>query len=127
MNITTIKQKILQLDKERKVRFIFLYGSVAEQRNTPLSDIDLAIYYEGNSKERFSFRQKVLGHLPDNADTHIFQDLPLAIKKEVVRGKVLYTDDKEFLIATCIDVIRDFEAFEKYYEMYLNKIQETIA
>lgn len=127
MNLTTIKSKILHLDKEKKVRFIFLYGSVAEQRNTPISDVDIAIYYEGSTQERFSFRQMVLGHFPETIDAQVFQDLPLPVQKEVIQGKVLYQDDEEFLISTCIEVVRHFEAFEKYYEMYLDAVRQEVA
>ncbi len=127
MNISKIKQKILNLNQKGHIRFIFLYGSVAEKRNTLLSDIDLALYYDESANERFMFRKKALGHLPDKVDVQIFQDLPLAVQKEVITGKPIYAPDKEFMIAECIKVVREFAAFEKYYNYYIEHLHEEAA
>lgn len=127
MNLTPIKQKILTLDKEKKIRFIFLFGSVAEKRNTPRSDIDIAVYYDGSALERFDFRRKALGFLPDKVDVQILQDLPLTVQQEVIRGKVLYCDDQEFMISQCINIVREFSSFEKYYNIYVDALKEEVV
>lgn len=124
MNLPALKKKILTLDQEKKIRFIFLFGSVAEKRNTPRSDIDIAIYYNGSALERFNFRKKILGSLPDKVDVQIFQDLPLTVQKEVIQGKVLYCDDQEFMISECINIVREFSSFEKYYNIYVDALKE---
>jgi len=67
-----------------KVRFIILYGSVVEGRLTDMSDIDLAVFYEGNKKERFEFRVKILGRVSNKFDIQSFQDLPLYIQKDII-------------------------------------------
>lgn len=128
-NLKKIKEKLLKLDKQKldnhkKIKFIFLYGSKARARDTPLSDIDIAVYYEGSGKERFQFRMKALGELPNKVDLQIFQDLPLTIKKEVISGKVLYYQDYQFLFDQCIGVIKEFNSFEKYYNEYLNELKK---
>ncbi|HLC70879.1 MAG TPA: nucleotidyltransferase domain-containing protein [Candidatus Nanoarchaeia archaeon] len=127
MSISKIKQKILNLDQKGHIKFIFLYGSVAEKRNTLLSDIDIAVYYKGSSAERFTFRKKALGNLPDKVDLQIFQDLPLVVQKEVIAGKPIYAPDEEFMISECIKVTREFSAFEKYYTMYIEDLKEEAA
>ena len=127
MNISAIKKMIIALDKKKKIRFIFLFGSVAEQRNTPLSDVDIAIYYDDSAVERFNFRKKVSGFLPDLLDVQIFQDLPLAVQQEVIKGKVVYCDDREFMISTCIRVVREFSSFEKYYRAYLDPLLREVS
>lgn len=124
MNLTVIKRKILTLDQEKKIRFIFLFGSVAEHKNTPLSDIDIAIYYDGSPTQRFNFRKKMLGSLPDKVDVQIFQDLPLIVQQEVIKGKAIYSDDTEFMISECIKVVREFSSFEKYYNIYIDALKE---
>ncbi|MBI2035011.1 MAG: nucleotidyltransferase domain-containing protein, partial [Candidatus Levybacteria bacterium] len=48
MNIKTLTKKLLALDTKKAIRFIILFGSTAKGKNTPLSDIDLAVYYQGN-------------------------------------------------------------------------------
>ncbi len=124
MNLTALKQKILTLDQEKRIRFIFLFGSVAEHKNTSFSDIDIAIYYDGSALERFDFRRKALGFLPDKVDVQIIQDLPLAVQQEVIQGKVLYSDDQEFMISQCINIVREFSSFEKYYNIYVDALKE---
>ena len=115
---------IKKLDKKHKVKFVVLYGSYARKRASKLSDIDIAIYYDGNKKERFRFRIKLLGELSNRFDIHIFQDLPLYIRNEIVEeGKILYKGDSEVLYREFIKVIREYEDFRKYINMYYNALK----
>ncbi len=124
MKIEVIKHKILQLDKDKKIKFIILFGSHDKNERTPLSDIDIAVFYDGPSKKRFSFRIKASGNLPKKVDVQIFQDLPLYIQKEVLKGKVLYSQDFQFTFDQFMKVIREFGSFEKYYREYIFNLQE---
>ncbi|HEY9247008.1 MAG TPA: nucleotidyltransferase domain-containing protein [Candidatus Methanoperedens sp.] len=58
-----------------KIIFMVLYGSEAKGENTDLSDIDIAVYYQGDKKERFDFRIKILGRVSNKFDIKTFQDL----------------------------------------------------
>ncbi len=113
-----IKQTLLRLDKKKRIKFIILFGSMATGKNTLLSDIDIAVYYVGNEEERFRFRVTALGNLSDTVDLHIFQDLPLTVKKEVIAGKIVYYDNYQFLFDEALKVIKEFEFFEKYLNEY---------
>ncbi|MBI5392979.1 nucleotidyltransferase domain-containing protein [Candidatus Woesearchaeota archaeon] len=73
MNITKIKQRLLALDTKKAIQFIVLFGSVATGKNNKLSDIDIAIYYDDNKKERFAFRMKALGEFSDKVDLEAFE------------------------------------------------------
>lgn len=101
-----IKKKLIALDKEKRIQFIILFGSVADGRDNSLSDVDIAVFYKGTPRERFEFRMKVLGALPGKCDVQIFQDLPISVKKEVIKGKVLYSRDFQFIFDEYIKVIR---------------------
>jgi hypothetical protein len=103
-----------------RVKFVFLYGSVAGKKENKLSDVDFAVYYNGNKKERFRFRLKLLGKLPDNFDVQIFQDLPLYVRKEVLKGKLIYARNLTFVYGVAYQTIKAFEDFKKYYYDYLN-------
>ena len=118
MNILQIKQKILALDKKKKIKFIILFGSVAKAKQTPLSNLDLEVYYDGTPKERFQFRVTVSGNLSDKIDLHIFQDLPLTVQKEVITGKIMYYQNYQFLFDEVMKVIKEYEFFEKYLNEY---------
>ena len=122
MELKQIIDRVLKLDPQKRVKFIVLFGSVSRNKATPLSDIDLAVFYEGNGKERFKFRALASGTLPDTVDLHIFQDLPLAVKKEVINGKVLYYRDFQFVFDRFLEVIKEFDYFEKYYRESLQEM-----
>ncbi len=124
MELELIKNKILELDNTNSVKFIVLFGSTAKKTNTPLSDIDVAVYYDQDEKQRFKFRMKVLGELSDKVDLHIFQDLPLTVQKEVLGGKMLYQKDFQFTFSKYMEVIKKFDSFEKYYQQYFHSMEK---
>ncbi|HII94844.1 MAG TPA: nucleotidyltransferase domain-containing protein [Candidatus Methanofastidiosum sp.] len=116
--------KNLELIKKIKgfehVRFIFLYGSTSTGNANKNSDVDLCIYYEGLEKEASRFRLKVLSELSsDKYDIKIFQQLPLYIKKEVLKGILLYSDDVNFVHEVALDTIREFEYYKRFYYDYI--------
>ena len=126
MNIEKIKQKILDLDKKKRIKFIVLFGSYAAGKQTPFSDIDIAVYYDENKEERFRFRLHAWGELPDNIDLQVFQDSPLPVKKEILSGKVLYYEDYQFTFDQFMAVIKEFSSFEKYYLEYLSQLEKEL-
>ncbi|KXA92682.1 hypothetical protein AKJ65_07200 [candidate division MSBL1 archaeon SCGC-AAA259E19] len=113
--------RIKETDREKKVQFIILFGSSARGDSTDLSDIDLAVGYDGNERERFDFRIKISGELPQNFDVQIFQDLPLYLKKEVLKGEVLFARDFGELHELALDVIREYDMFEPNFLDYVER------
>ena len=119
-NIGRVIGRIRELGGAR-IAFIALYGSVTKNRDTPLSDIDLAVFYEGNKEERFKFRMSVLGRTGDEFDVQIFQDLPLYIQKEVISyGKLLYYKEYNVVFDIYINVIKIFDDFKRHLNLYLS-------
>ncbi len=127
LNPAQIKQKLRQLDTHHRIQFIILFGSVAAGKATPLSDVDIAIYYEGTPEERFRFRMTAAGSLPDNVDIQIFQDLPVAVQKEVIGGEVLYCQDFQLMSNEYLRVIQEFDHFEKYQNEYYAVLEAVYA
>jgi predicted nucleotidyltransferase len=62
-----------------RIKFIILYGSAAKGTSTDLSDIDIAVFYSGDKRERFQFRMKILGRI-DNY-TEIFNTFMKTIRE----------------------------------------------
>lgn len=103
----------------KKVRFISLYGTTAIGKSTNLSDIDLAVFYDGNKKERFEFRSKILGRVKDILDIQIFQDLPIYIRKEIIsNGKVIFFKEHSRVFDVFMQTIREFEDFKPRLDVY---------
>ena len=48
---------------------IYQWGSLlSPERFSEISDIDIAVYYEGSKEERFRFRKQILGRVNDKFD-----------------------------------------------------------
>ncbi len=115
-------ERMSTIEGFKKVRFIILYGSVAEGREKAGSDIDLAVYYDGGREEASRFRFAVLSELADDRyDIQIFSHLPLYIRTEVLRGKVLYCPDERFLYDVAYRTIREFDDFKHRLYDYIGK------
>ncbi|MBN1455421.1 MAG: nucleotidyltransferase domain-containing protein [Methanomicrobia archaeon] len=105
-----------------RVRFIFLYGSAAEGRLRPDSDIDLCFYYDGSAEEAARFRFTVLSELAgDRYDVQIFQQLPLYVRMEVLKGKLIYCTDIRFVYDVAGETIKDFESFKHRFYDYIGE------
>ncbi len=105
-----------------KVRFVILYGSVAEGRAGAGSDIDLAVYYDGDREEAGWFRFAALSELcDDHYDIQIFSHLPLYVRTEVLRGEVIYCTDERFLYDIAYQTIREFDDFKHRLYDYIGK------
>jgi predicted nucleotidyltransferase len=102
-----------------KVRFIILYGSAIEDMMRPDSDIDICVYYE-DEDQASDFRLKVLSELFDDVfGIKIFQQLPVYLRMDVLKGKVLYSDDESFLYDKAYETIKEFDDFKHRYYDYI--------
>jgi predicted nucleotidyltransferase len=101
-----------------KVRFIILYGSACDGRMNEDSDIDISVYYD--DVDASEFRLKVLSELFDDIyDIKIFQQLPLPLRMQVLKGEVLYSDDTPFIYDKAYETIKEFASFKHRYYDYL--------
>ncbi len=116
----TIK-KMENTDEWEKVKFIIFYGSSAKNEVRDASDHDICIYFDGKSTEEMSgFRLKVLSEFFDDSyDVKIFQQLPLYIMVEVLKGIVIFCRDERFLYDVALKTIREFDDFKHRYYDYI--------
>jgi uncharacterized protein len=118
-NVKLFMQKLREIPDFHSVKFVILYGSRAAGNANRMSDYDFAIYFEGNKDERYGFLKKAA--IDKKFDVKIFQDLPLYIKKDVLKGNVIYAEDEGFVYDTAYRIIKDFERFKKYYYDYISR------
>jgi len=117
-NIPSVVNQIKKIGGA-KIKFVILYGSAAEGKQTPLSDVDMAVYYEGTKEERFKFRMEALGNVNDKFDIQTFQDLPLYIRKEIIsQGKILYQKNYSEIFDVFIKTIKSFGDFKPRLDIY---------
>lgn len=114
--------KIKSIPGFENVKFIILHGSASRGEMKEDSDIDLCIYYKGDQEEASDFRYKVLSELfEDYYDIQLFENRPLYVKKEVLKGEPVYLPDKKFLYDIAYDTIKEYDLFKKYLYDYIGK------
>lgn len=117
--INLFMKKLKEMPDFSRVRFVILYGSQALGKANPMSDYDFAIYLDLPKDKRYNFRIKLSGELSDKYDVHIFQDLPLYVKNDVLKGEVIYAKDERFVYDVAYRTIKEFDRFKKYYYDYI--------
>ena len=108
-----IKEFIKEIKKNPKIDGVMLYGSYLTSKK--YNDIDLCIFINSSRKEMFNLRKKLLGNAPDNFDIQIFNLLPLYVKVQVLKGKLIYSKNFSKVYNSAIQTIKDYKFFEKRY------------
>jgi uncharacterized protein len=107
---------------ERKVKFAYLFGSLACGNAGPLSDIDLAVYLDGRL-DLFNSRLKIMDALSraiktEKFDLIVLNNAPLVLKHEVIRDGILLKDDRSRR------VMFESQALREYLDTaYLREVQ----
>jgi len=110
--------------KDEQVIAVLLFGSYA--RGEPNRDIDVCIVLDRKysplqmSKKRLKFSSV----LPGKFDVQIFQQLPIYIRKRILKdGKIMSCKDEDALYEIAYQTIKEFSLFEKSYNFYLEQIK----
>ena len=115
-------EKIKNVKGSEKIQFIILYGSAAKETMKESSDIDLCVYYDGTAEEASKFRLNALAELfNDKYDLQIFQQLPLYLRKDVLKGKIVYARNIEYVYRIAIKTMREFEEFKHRFYDYIGE------
>ncbi len=114
--------RILALEGGESIEFIFLYGSVALYKAHKGSDVDLCIGFNGNDDDAFTFIQKTMAAVDtDRFDIKLFRQLPLYIKIEVFKGKLLHSRDESQAYELAYGTIREYEESQSGYFDYIHE------
>jgi uncharacterized protein len=108
------------VDKDKRIIAVLLFGSYS--RGEHYRDIDVCIVLDKKysslqmSKERLKFSSI----LPTKFDVQVFQQLPVYIRKRILKdGKVIICKDEDLLYDIAYETIKEFSLFEKTYNTYL--------
>lgn len=120
-----ILNKIIEdVKQDSQILALFLFGSAAREENYKQSDVDICLVLMPNFYTSMQLSQKKLEYLKSfNLDIQVFQQLPIYIKKRVLKeGKVLFCRDEDKLYEIAFSVIREFADFEHIYRDYLKEV-----
>lgn len=115
-------KSILALEGSANIDFIFLYGSIAQNKSHGKSDIDLCLCFRGTDEAAYDFLLEAMSAVnSDSFDLKLFRQLPLYIKIDVFKGKLLHTKDLREVYNIAYDTIRQYDEFEPRFYDYIGK------
>lgn len=115
-------KRILALEGSANIDFIFLYGSVAQNKSHGKSDIDLCLCFRGTDKEAYDFLLKAMSVVnSDIVDLKLFRQLPLYIKIDVFKGKLLHFKDLREVYNIAYETMRQYDEFKPRFYDYIGK------
>ena len=99
------------LEKEKRVKFAYLFGSRARGQAGPLSDTDVAVYLDRRVKPgdyRLKLMEKLAKFLKnDNLDLVVLNQAPPLLRHEIIKYGRLLKDDASRRIPFEAEVIRE--------------------
>jgi len=136
--ITATQIKALQetLQNYPQVLFAYLFGSQATGNVTPMSDVDIAVYFEKrlSSTEQFRLRLHLIGVLGEalqrnDVELAVLNDDDIVLRYEVVKnGKVIFCRDQsaknEFFVRTISEYLDTEPMRAFHYEKMKQQIRE---
>jgi predicted nucleotidyltransferase len=120
----SLKQLLKAVQEDPDILAVILFGSVARGEQTPISDMDVCLVLQSQKYSTLALSSKKLAYIKqDSLDVHIFQQLPLYIRRRVLKdGQVLFVSDIDALYALAFRTAQAFEDFKPVYYMYLAEV-----
>ena len=121
-----IEELLTRVHRDVEILAVLSFGSTSRQEQTPLSDTDICLILVPPAKlfDTQTLTNKRLEYLKDfSFDVQIFQQLPLYIRKRVLKeGKILFVRDESQLYELAFRTVRNFEDFRHIYHDYLEEV-----
>ena len=122
-----LEKLLTKARQDKDVLAVFLFGSAVREEQTQLSDIDLCLVLAPKPPpfEPTDFSRKRLHYLKNfNFDIQIFQQLPLYIRRRILKeGRILFVRDEALLYELAFHTAQLFEDFKPIYLSYLEEMQ----
>jgi hypothetical protein len=119
-----VREVVGALGEAEDILAAILFGSAARGENSSTSDLDLCLVLMTNSYSALDLSEKKLEYASQfTAHISIFQQLPLYIRKRVLReGEILFCRDDDALYEVAFRTIRELVDFEPTYLEYLKEV-----
>ncbi|MGH3978420.1 MAG: type VII toxin-antitoxin system MntA family adenylyltransferase antitoxin [Pseudonocardiaceae bacterium] len=114
-------------ESDDRVRFVYLYGSMARGEVRSGSDVDLAVLLRprGTLLDDARLHDQLAAALDrDDVDLLILNDAPLWLQFRVVAGRVVFSRDERERVAFRERVEKMFLDFRPYHDSYLAAVRE---
>ncbi len=114
------------IKKDKEIIAVFLFGSYA--RGERYRDIDLCLILDKkyNNLKMAKKRLKYSSFAPNNIDIQIFQQLPIYVRKRVLKeGKKLLCKNEDALYDIAFATMKEFGFYKKIYDAYLDSMEAT--
>ena len=115
-----IGKLIEKAKKDKNVIAVALYGSSLKGKGR---DIDICLYLDKKYNNLFMSKKRLDYLKYFNYDIQVFQQLPIYIRKRILKGKILYSKNEDRLYEIAYDTRKEFNYFEKYYNDYLEMVK----
>lgn len=121
MNIETRLKKIAGIiAKNKKVMAVYLFGSYAAGKQTPLSDIDVCVIASGIKEKE---KKGILSNAYRDVDIVLFEDLPFAVRWRVLNeGKAIYVKDKRLVESLKWRAFKDYTDFKPILRRHMRAL-----
>ena len=126
----SLKKQLNMIFKKHEVTSAYLFGSQAKGKTGPLSDIDIALYFNETvgPDERFDLRLEVLGELMDlfktnEIDLVVLNDAPPLLTHRILKeGILIFSDnDKKRLEYEVMAILKYLD-----WKPYLDKFTQEV-
>jgi len=125
-----IEDKIKEFCKEHKAIFVYLFGSFAENRQYPNSDLDIAIYLEDSDEVCLAKINSELSKSlkTDKVDIIILNKASIFMQFKIIqKGKLIYCHDELNRIRYEAKIMSLYFDRQYYYRRHIEKNLERIA
>ncbi len=109
-----LKDIVRILKKNKAVESIIQFGSSLERKD--FHDVDLCIFTSRHPSLKGQLA--LLRGIPEQYDISFYENLPLHIKREVLRGKIVFTRDYYKILKEVQRVDLEFPRYERFLEEY---------
>lgn len=112
MSVQIVEKITDCLAADGRVKFAYLFGSVARGATGPLSDIDIAVYLDGRI-DRFNYQLKLMESLAramktENFDLVVLNDVTPLLGYEIIRSGVVLKENRSKRILFETRVMREY-------------------
>jgi predicted nucleotidyltransferase len=125
-----LKKSLADILKKQKVVLAYIFGSQATGKTGPLSDIDIAVYFDENlsSDEQFALRLQVLGDIMDlfktnEIDLVVLNDAPPLLAHRILKeGLVVFSDNEKVRLEYEVKTVLNYLDWKPYLDKYTQEV-----